>query len=240
MRILVVESDRPVAAFLRKALQAESYAVDIVSTGEEAVGMAERVDFDLIILALLLPGLDGFQTLEHLCMQKRHPRVLILSRLTGVQDRVRCLDSGADDYMTKPFSIRELLARVRALLRRPAPSEGLILTVADLKLDRVAHTVWRGNQQIELSPREFVLLEYLMSNADKPLSRSVIAEHVWDPSLGTGSNVVDVYISYLRKKIDYGLGRSLIRTVRKVGYKIGDPDKARPEPRGKGCISWDA
>lgn len=222
MRILIAESDRSVALFVKNALESESYAVDIASTGNEAIYMAVTADYDLVILALALPGLQGKEVLKFIRAQKKGLPVLILTYMKGMEERVECLDLGADDYMTKPFAVRELLARVRALLRRTAPLDGLNLRVADLEIDRVEHTVRRGIQKIHLTSKEFALLEYLMRNVGRPLSRAMIIEHIWDMSFDSGTNVVDVYVNYLRKKVDQGFDRKLIRTVRGVGYQIAE------------------
>lgn len=224
MRILVAECDRSVATFLRRALEAESYAVDIASSGNDAVHMVDAVDFDLVTLALLLPGTPGLKVLRHIRTDKQFLPVLILTRVANVEDRVKALDLGADDYMTKPFAVREVVARVRALLRRTNISRDLTLRVADLEMDRVARIVRRGKQRVELSSKEFALLEYLLRNAGRALTRAMIVDHVWDFSFDPGSNVVDVYINYLRKKVDHGFDKELIHTVRGVGYRIGDPE----------------
>ena len=222
MRILVGENDPPVAVFLKSTLKAESYSVDIASTGDEALELAEAIDFDLIILDSALPGIQGLEVLKRFRARGKLSPVLLLSAMKGVEDRVKGLDLGADDYMTKPFSIRELLARVRALLRRGDPSKQLTLKVGDLEMNPVERTVRRGGKRIELTPKEFALLEYLMRNAGRALSRPMITEHVWDLSFDTRTNVVDVYINYLRNKVDRGFMRKLIHTVRGVGYKMSD------------------
>ena len=209
---------------MRAALESESYAVDIAETGVEAIHMTEAVEYDFAIMALQLPGLDGMEVLKYIRARKKHLPVLILTHMKSVEDRVKCFDLGADGYMSKPFAVRELLARVRALLRRAGHPGGLSLKVADLEMDRVTHTVRRASQKIPLTSREFALLEYLMRNAGRPLSRSMIIEHIWDMSFDTETNVVDVYINYLRKKVDYGFGRRLIRTVRGVGYQLTETE----------------
>lgn len=223
MRILVAEDDRPVASFLKKGLEAEHYAVDVVPDGEEALYMAEAYDYDLLLLDLVLPKMDGLQVLRQVRARKKHLPVLVLTGRTRVEDRVKGLDLGADDYMVKPFAFRELIARVRALLRRGNAPADFTLRVEDLEMNLVERTVRRSERKIELTPKEFALLEYLMRNQGRAVSRPMIIEHVWNFSFDTMTNVVDVYINYLRKKIDEGAEQKLILTVRGVGYRIGNP-----------------
>jgi two-component system copper resistance phosphate regulon response regulator CusR len=221
MRILVAEDDHPVATFISKGLEAENYVVDVAGDGEEALFLAEHYDYDLVVLDINLPKLDGFTVLQRIRAQKPDLAVLFLTGNIQVSDRVKGLDLGADDYLTKPFSLTELLARVRAVGRRSnRPSES-VLKVQDLVLDRVQHVVTRAGQPINLTPKEFALLEYLMRNAGRPVSRAMIVEHVWNLGFDSTTNVVDVYINYLRKKIDSGASTRLIRTIRGVGYQIG-------------------
>ena len=221
MRILIAEDDPPVASFLRKGLEAESYAVDIVAAGDEAEFMALEYDYDLFILDLGLPKLDGLEILKHLRGRKNSLPVLVLTGRKSVEDRVKGLDLGADDYLIKPFSFSELSSRVRALLRRASQPVETALRVEDLELERVSRVVKRATRQISLTPKEFALLEYLMRNAGRTVTREMIVEHVWNISFDTMTNVVDVYINYLRKKIDEGFDRKLIETVRGVGYLLG-------------------
>jgi two-component system, OmpR family, copper resistance phosphate regulon response regulator CusR len=223
VRILVAEDDRPVASFLKKGLEAEHYAVDIVPDGQEALYMAEEYDYDLLLLDLVLPKMDGLQVLRQIRNRKKNLPVLVLTGRTRVEDRVKGLDLGADDYMVKPFAFRELTARVRALLRRREGSVDFKLQVDDLGMNLVDRTVGRGERKIELTPKEFALLEYLMRNQGRAVSRPMIIEHVWNFSFDTMTNVVDVYINYLRKKVDGGEASKLIHTVRGVGYRIGNP-----------------
>ncbi len=223
MRILVAEDDRPVASFLKKGLEAEHYAVDIVPDGQEALYMAEEYDYDLVLLDLVLPKMDGLQVLRQIRTRKKNLPVLVLTGRTRVEDRVKGLDLGADDYMIKPFAFRELTARVRALLRRGEGRVDFKLQVDDLEMNLVERTVCRGERRIELTPKEFALLEYLMRNQGRAVSRPMIIEHVWNFSFDTMTNVVDVYINYLRKKVDGGEALKLIHTVRGVGYRIGNP-----------------
>ncbi len=222
MRVLVADSDEATASFVRRGLESENYAVDVASEGEEARYMAEEYDYDLFILDLNLPRIDGFRVLKEVRAKKRSLPILILSVRASVDDRVKCLNDGADDYVTKPFSFSEVSARVRALLRRSSHPTELSLVVEDLELNRVDHSVKRAGRPLELTPKEFALLEYLMRNAGHFVSRAMIVEHVWDLSFDAMTNVVEVYIHYLRKKVDEGFDRKLIHTVRGVGYCLGD------------------
>jgi len=221
MRILVVEDDKAVASFVKKGLESEQYAVDVTGDGEDAQSLVGEANFDLIILDLVLPKIDGLDVLKHIRSRKPSLPVLILSGRARVEDRVKGLDLGADDYLTKPFSFSELSARVRALLRRSPSTIGIVLRVEDLELDRAERVVRRAGHRIDLTPREFALLEYLMRNAGRSVTRAMIIEHVWNFSFDTMTNVVDVYINYLRKKIDQGSEHKLIHTVRNVGYELG-------------------
>ncbi len=187
----------------------------------EAESLVGEADFDLVILDLVLPKIDGLEVLKEIRVHKPSLPVLILSGLARVEDRVKGLDLGADDYLTKPFSFSELSARVRTLLRRTPIGSGVILRVEDLELDRVERAVRRAGRRIELTPREFALLEYLMRNAGRCVTRAMIVEHVWNFSFDTMTNVVDVYINYLRKKVDQDAANRLIHTVRAVGYQLG-------------------
>jgi len=221
MRVLIAEDDKPVASFIQKGLTAEQYAVDLALDGEEAQYMAEQFDYDLLILDLGLPRLNGLDILKKLRLKKQALPVLILTARTRVEDRVRGLDLGADDYLTKPFSFAELSARVRALMRRaPRPPE-MILRVEDLEMDRAERSVRRNGRLIELTPKEFALLEYLLRNAGRCLTRAMILEHVWNLSFDPMTNVVDVYMNYLRNKVDRDFSTKLLRTVRGVGYQLG-------------------
>lgn len=222
MRVLIAEDDKPVASFVQKGLEAEQYAVDVAQDGDEAQFMVNQFDYDLAVLDLSLPRVDGLDVLKHIRESKPALPVLILTGRNRVEDRVKGLDLGADDYLTKPFSFSELSARVRALLRRAAQPAQVVLRVGDLELNRVERTVKRAGQAIELTPKEFALLEYLMRNAGRCVTRAMIIEHVWNLTFDTMTNVVDVYINYLRKKVESGHEHKLIRTVRGVGYHIGD------------------
>jgi two-component system copper resistance phosphate regulon response regulator CusR len=222
MRVLIAEDDKPVASFVQKGLEAEQYAVDVAQDGDEAQFMVGQFDYDLAVLDLTLPRADGLVVLKYIRETKPALPVLILTGRNRVEDRVKGLDLGADDYLTKPFSFSKLSARVRALLRRAAQPAEVVLRVGDLELNRVERTVKRAGQPIELTPKEFALLEYLMGNAGRCVTRAMIIEHVWNLSFDTMTNVVDVYINYLRKKVDSGYEHKLIHTVRGVGYQIGD------------------
>jgi len=220
MRILIVEDDAALSAFLQKGLEAEHHAVDTAPDGEQGRSMAIGIDYDLLVLDLNLPRVDGLTVLRSVRQRKTKMPVLILTVRSRVEDRVQCLDSGADDYVVKPFSFVELSARARALLRRShLPSES-VLKVQDLCLDRVERKVVRAGRSIELTTKEFALLEYLMRNAGRRLTRPMIIEHVWNLAFESTTNVVDVYINYLRRKVDDGFPMPLIRTVRGVGYEL--------------------
>ncbi len=241
MRILVAEDDRPVASFISKGLSAENYAVDLAGDGEEALFLSEHYDYDLVILDINLPKVDGFTVLQGIRAQKADLAVLFLTGSVQVSDRVKGLDLGADDYLTKPFSLSELLARVRAVARRSARPLESLLKVDDLVMDRVQRIVTRGGRAINLTPKEFALLEYLLRNAGRAVSRSAIIENVWNLGFDTATNVVDVYINYLRKKVDGNFPVKLIRTVRGVGYRIGTPEGGengvRPADPGQRDVS---
>ncbi len=226
MRILVVEDDAPLASFLRKGLEAEHYAVDLAPDGEEARWLACECEYDLMVLDLNLPKLDGFGVLGRVRPKRPSLPVLVLTGRSRLEDRVHVLDLGADDCLLKPFSFTELSARVRALLRRRPVSATTLLKVADLELDRVERTVRRAGKRIELTSKEFGLLEYLLRNAGHRITRNMIVEHVWNLSFDTGTNIVDVYINYLRKKVDEGFSPRLIHTVRGVGYELRGPSEA--------------
>ena len=227
MRILIAEDDEALAKFVRQGLEAEHYTVEVFSDGEQARTAAIDGDYDVIILDLNLPKLDGISVLRQLRLKKPTLPVLVLTQRTRVEDRVQSLDSGADDYLPKPFSFSELSARVRALLRRShLPSEA-VLTVGDLKLDRVERRVERAGRRVELTTKEFALLEYLMRNAGRRVTRSMIIEHVWNLTFDTTTNVVDVYINYLRRKVDDGHPDKLIHTVRGVGYELNGTPEVR-------------
>ena len=218
MRILVVEDERKVASFIRQGLGEEGYAVDVASNGEEGLAMARDGVHDLIILDIGLPKMNGLQVLQELRRRKVTAPVLLLTVRATIEDKVLGLDAGADDYLTKPFAFQELVARVRALLRRRTEGGPAVLQFADLTLDPARHTAFRGGQKIDLTSKEFALLDYFMRNPGRVLTRTMIIDHVWDYDFDTGTNVVDVYVNYLRKKIDSDREPKLIHTIRGVGY----------------------
>jgi heavy metal response regulator len=220
MRILVVEDEPKIARFIKKGLTEEGYAVDVAKDGEEALAFARAAPYDLIVLDLMLPKIDGITVCRKLRKDDIEVSLLILTAKDSIEDRVLGLDAGADDYLVKPFAFAELLARIRALLRRPQAMSSNVLQVGDLVLDVQKHRVERGGVQVELTSRELSLLEYMMRNPCQVLTRTQIMEHVWNYDFYAGSNVVDVYIRYLRKKIDEGHDDKLIKTMRGVGYSI--------------------
>jgi DNA-binding response OmpR family regulator len=227
MRILIVEDDAALSSFIKKGLEAEHHAVDAALDGEQGLSLATGIDYDLAVLDLNLPGIDGLAVLRSLRQRKPKLPVIILTARSRVEDRVQCLDSGADDYLVKPFSFLELSARARALLRRShLPSES-VLKVLDLSLDRVERKVQRGGRPIELTTKEFALLEYLMRNAGRRVTRAMIIEHVWNLTFDSATNIVDVYINYLRRKVDDGFPAPLIHTVRGVGYQLTSSGRAQ-------------
>jgi len=226
MRVLVAEDDKPVAMFLRKGLEAENYAVDLASDGKGALFMATEYEYDLVVLDLNLPETDGLEVLKGLRAKKPNLPVIVLTSRSKVEDRVKGLDVGADDYLTKPFAYSELSARVRALMRRGVRPLEATLRTGDLEINRVERTVRRADRRIELTPKEFALLEYLMLNSGHRVTRAMIIEHVWNLSFDTMTNVVDVYINYLRRKVDEGAPVRLIRTIRGVGYQLGEDAQA--------------
>lgn len=218
MRILIVEDEKKVAAFIKKGLEEETYAVDVAPDGEEGLFLASEGQFDLIILDLMLPKINGLEVLTRLREKKVSAAILLLTAKDSVEDKVTGLNKGADDYLTKPFAFSELLARVRSLLRRGTGDTKTVLTVGDLTLDLVTHKVKRSEVEMELTGKEYSLLEYFMRNEGKVLTRTMIAEHVWDYNFDTFTNVIDVYINHLRKKIDKDYPRKLLHTLRGVGY----------------------
>jgi two-component system copper resistance phosphate regulon response regulator CusR len=218
MKILIVEDEKKVADFVRKGLQEEGYVVDVAYNGEDGLELATDLSYDLVILDIYLPKLDGLSILRRLREEKVKTPILLLTVRATIEDKVLGLDAGADDYLTKPFAFQELLARVRALLRRRIDSDTTFIKVADLILDPVRRTVSRADREIELTLKEFSLLEYLMRNRDRVLTRTMIIDHVWNYDFDSETNVIDVYVNYLRKKIDAGHEPKLIHTVRGVGY----------------------
>jgi DNA-binding response OmpR family regulator len=221
MRILVIEDDRKVASFIQSGLEQEGYAVDVLREGTLAGEQARAIDYDAVILDLMLPGRSGFEVLRDIRARKPSLPVVILTAKDAVEDRIAGLDSGADDYMVKPFALAELSARLRAVLRRGSPREN-VLRVADLELDTVTRIVRRAGRRIDVRPKEYALLEYLMRNSGRPVTKSLIIEHVWDIHFDSVSNVVEVHINSLRSKIDRGFPAPLIHTIRGVGYMLTD------------------
>jgi two-component system, OmpR family, response regulator len=222
MRVLVVEDEVKMAGLLKRALEEEGYAVDVAGRGEDALWFGTENPYDAIVLDVMLPDLDGFEVSRRLRQAGRWSPVLMLTARDAVADRVAGLDAGADDYLTKPFSFAELLARLRALVRRGAAERPPVLLVGDLSLDPARRTVARDGTAIDLTAREFALLECLMRHAGEVLTRTQLIEHVWDFAYDGDSNVVDVYIRYLRNKVDRPFGRDSIRTVRGAGYRLED------------------
>lgn len=220
MRILLAEDEVKVAEHVRQGMQAEGYAVDLAQDGSEALWLAEIHPYNAVILDVMMPGMDGFTVVRNLRRKHIFTPVIFLTARAEVQDRVRGLDVGADDYLTKPFSISELSARIRALMRRQRPQAVNVLCVADLELDLVAHTATRAGSKIELTKREFGLLEFLMTASPKPVSKAAIVERVWDQHFDSETNVVNVYINMLRRKLDLPGLKPLIHTVRGVGFAL--------------------
>jgi two-component system OmpR family response regulator len=231
MRILVVEDELKMAGLLKRGLEEEGYAVDVAATGSDAVWAATENPYDAILLDVMLPDVNGFEVCRRLRAGGRWAPVLMLTARTAVTDRVAGLDAGADDYLTKPFSFSELFARVRALVRRGATERPAVLEVGDLTLDPGARRVARGGTAVELTAKEFALLEYFMRRPGEVLTRSRIIEHVWDFGYDGDSNVVDVYVRYLREKIDRPFRRNSIETVRGSGYRLREVPDGTANPR---------
>jgi two-component system OmpR family response regulator len=222
MRVLVAEDDVKMAGILKRGLEEEGYAVDVARTGSEALWAGTENPYDAILLDVMLPDLDGFEVCRRLRTANRWAPVLILTARDAVRDRVSGLDAGADDYLTKPFSFSELLARLRALMRRGPSERPAVLTTGDLALDPATKRMTRGWAGIDLTPKEFALMEYFMRHAGEVLTRTRLIEHVWDFAYDGDSNVVDVYVRYLREKVDRPFGRHSIETVRGTGYRLRD------------------
>lgn len=226
MRILLVEDEEKVSRVIARGLASESFAVDTAADGKSGLDLAASYEYDLVILDLMLPGLSGTEVLREIRRKNDHVPILMLTARDVLSDKVEHLEAGADDYLTKPFAFAELLARVKALLRRGSISRSNVVRVADLELDRLSQQVKRAGRRIDLTAKEYALLEYLMSNAGRVLSRTMIIEHVWDQSFDGATNIVDVYVRHLRNKIDAAREPKLIRTVRGMGYLISDQDEA--------------
>lgn len=221
MRVLVIEDEHKIARALKKALEQETYAVDVAYDGDEGYAMATTEPYDVAVIDRMLPGHhDGISIIKAMREAKIHTPVLLLTALGSVSDRTTGLDSGADDYLVKPFALEELLARVRALLRRPAEQHATILTAGDLSLNTVTFEVKRAGKSIQLTGKEFALLEFLMRNQNRPLPKSTIISHVWDYDADVLPNTVEVYIKYIRNKVDQPFDKPLIHTIRGFGYKL--------------------
>lgn len=223
MRLLIAEDDAKLAAALARGLRGEGYAVDVAADGDEALFQARVYDYDAVVLDVMLPGRDGIAVCRALREERRWSPVLMLTARDGVDDRIRGLDVGADDYLVKPFDFGELVARLRALLRRGAPERPAVIEVGDLCVDPAARTVTRAGRLIRVTAREFAVLEFLARRAGDVVSRTELLDHVWDQNYEGSGNVVDVYVGYLRRKLEEPFGRALIRTVRGSGYTIDLP-----------------
>ncbi len=224
MRLLVIEDDAKLVAVLRQGLKEQGYAVDVCREGDAGLEMALGTEYDAVILDVMLPRKDGLQVLRALRQRGRRVAVLMLTARSSVEDRIRGLDLGADDYLPKPFEFAELLARLRAITRRPPVEPATVLKEADLELDAARREVRRGGRRIELTAKEFALLEYLLRKREVVVTRSMILDHVWDMDYDGGSNLVEVYINYLRRKVDQDFEPKLIHTVRGVGYVLRVPE----------------
>ncbi len=218
MRILVVEDEKKVARFIQQGLEEEHYTVDVAHDGTEGLARTAAVAYDCIVLDVMLPGMTGIELTRAYRARGGVSPILMLTAKTATEDKVEGLDSGADDYLTKPFAFAELLARVRSLLRRGTKEKSTVLTVSDLELDTVSHKAKRAGKTVDLTAKEYALLEFLMRNKDRVLSRTIISEHIWDYNFDTGTNLIDVYVNHLRNKVDAGFEIKLIQTVRGVGY----------------------
>jgi len=222
MRILIVEDEEKVSRFIVRGLKAEAFAVDSAPDGQHGLDLATTYDYDLIVLDLMLPEVSGTEVLQRIRRANHRVPILMLTARDAVADKVEHLEAGADDYLTKPFAFAELMARVKALLRRGSVERPNVLRVTDLEIDRLSQQVTRAGRRIELTSKEYALLEYLAANAGRGLSRTMIIDHVWDQSFDGATNIVDVYVRHLRSKVDDGNDKKLIRTVRGVGYRISD------------------
>jgi two-component system, OmpR family, response regulator len=224
MRLLVVEDEPRLALLLKRGLEQQGYSADVTGDGAEALWLATEADYDAIVLDVMLPGVDGLEVTRRLRSGGRWAPVLLLTARDGIDDRVAGLDAGADDYLVKPFSFAELAARVRALVRRGRVERPAVLEVDDLRLDPARRQAWRGQARLDLSPKEFALLELFLAHPGEVLTRTRILEHVWDFAYEPASNIVDQYVGYLRRKIDRPFGRRSIETVRGVGYRLREPE----------------
>lgn len=220
MRILLVEDDRSLQRTLSKLFRSQNFAVDATASGKEGAFLAKTNDYDAIVLDLMLPDINGFEVCKEVRREKVATPILMLTALDDVADRIKGLDTGADDYLPKPFNIDELLARVRALTRRHSDDKTTVIKVHDLEIDTAARRVYRGGEELKLTPKEFALLEYLVLNRKRIITRSELSEHVWDINFDPSSNVIDAFIKQLRRKVDRGHTPEIITTVRGIGYTI--------------------
>jgi len=218
MRILIVEDENKLASFIKRGLKEKGYAVDVTSNGNDGLFQAQENPYDLIVLDVMLPGKDGIFICKQLRKENNNVPILMLTARDDVEDKVSGLDSGADDYLTKPFQFIEFLARVRAVIRRKESDKTAKLKITDLELDQITHQVKRGGKEIELTSTEYSLLEYLMLNANQVVTRTMISEHVWNDDFDSFSNIINVYVNYVRKKIDTGFKKKLIHSIRGTGY----------------------
>jgi DNA-binding response OmpR family regulator len=226
MRILIVEDERKVAEMVARGLKAERHAIDIAENGDTGWAMAHTYDYDLVILDLGLPGMSGGELLRRIRQRNAHIPILVLTARDAMSSKVESFEAGADDYLTKPFAFAELLVRVKALLRRGPANQSNVVRVGDLEIDRVTQKVSRAGQRVELTPKEYALLNYLASHPGRVLSRTMIIEHVWDQSFEGLTNIVDVYVRHLRAKVDDPFPTKLIQTVRGAGYRFADESSA--------------
>jgi two-component system, OmpR family, copper resistance phosphate regulon response regulator CusR len=240
MRVLLVEDDPRIARFVTRGLQEQSYAVDAVTNGRDALYQVEINDYDLVILDVMIPGKDGFATCRAIRAEGKRMPILMLTARDAVEDRITGLDAGADDYLTKPFEFRELLARLRALLRRPNELRSAQIVVSDLIVDTASQTARRGSHTISLTAKEYALLEFLARNAGRVVGRSEIAEHVWDESFDPFSNLIEVYVNRLRRKLGDDDGKPLLQTRRGSGYVLGAATDAKPSAQGKATATGSA
>ncbi|NLI10851.1 MAG: response regulator transcription factor [Elusimicrobia bacterium] len=224
MKILIIEDEKKIADFIKRGLSEENYAAYTAYSGDKGLDMALENNYDLIILDLMLPGIDGISLCRELRKNNFKNPILMLTAKDRVEDKVKGLDSGANDYLTKPFAFEELLARIRALSRKDNSAQPTLLKNGDLQMDLLSHTVTRAGKKIDLTAKEFSLLEYLMRNAGKVVTRTMISEHVWDINFDTNTNVIDVFINYLRKKVDGENKKKMIRTIRGKGYVLETAD----------------
>ncbi len=229
MRLLLVEDEKKVASHIKKGLEGEGYAVDVINNGEDAYSMVKTYDYDLVILDVMLPGKNGVQVLKELRENKYFTPVIFLTAKNSTEEKILGLDLGADDYLTKPFEFEELCARIRAILRRHESIKSTTLAIADLELNPVTHEVKRAGQKIDLTQKEYALLEYLLYNQGKILTRTMIVEHVWDQDFDSFTNVVDVYINHLRSKIDQPFDKKLLHTARGFGYVLREQDASNKD-----------